>query len=49
MLCDVFNFTIFKRTSDDICYPLALNYSLQYAKRPGNIVASEAVTYTTVV
>ena len=39
MLCGVFNFTIFKRTSDDIRYLLALNYPLQYAKMPGNIIA----------
>ena len=49
MLSDVSNFIIFKLTSDDICYPLALNYPLQYAKRPGNIIARYVALYTTVV
>ena len=39
MLSDVSNFTIFKWTSDDIYYPLAHNYPMQYAKRAGNVIA----------
>ena len=37
ILSDVSNFS--KLTSNDVCYPLALNYPLQYVKRPGNIIA----------
>ena len=49
MLSDVPNFTIFKYAFDYICYPMALNYPLKYAKRPGNIIARLAATYTTPV
>ena len=32
MVSDVSNFTILKRTADDICYLLPLNYPLKYVK-----------------
>ena len=39
MLSDVSNFSISTSSSKDICYPLALNYPLQYAKKFGKIIA----------
>ena len=38
MLSDPSNFIIFAWISDDICYPLALTYPLQYAERLENVI-----------